>query len=129
MSEQTPELETSRYKREQVVETLRKLAEKGFTHPDDLPADDSEVAFANELLDGWTQQQEALAKQKGTKEADLEFSLDRSTIFVDAGFSHPDYLDEVANDWLAQDLQTAEDFGLSKTAAKIQAKIKEIETK
>jgi len=29
-------------------------------------------------------------------------------LYVDAGFSDPDYLDEVLHDWLAQDSQNAE---------------------
>src|SRR3989304_2875739 len=105
MSDQNVQSGTFPYEREQVVGALRKLTAKGFTHPDDLPLDDPEVISANKLLGGWTQQQETAAKTTGTLEAELEYSLDMSTILVDAGFSDPDYLDEVAHDLLAQDLQ------------------------
>lgn len=123
MTEKTSSLETPRYQREEVIKALQKFVERGITHPDDLPPNDPEVLAANILLDAWTEQQEAIAQRKGTPEADLEYSFDRSTIFVDAGFSDPNYLDEVANDWLVQDLQDAEEAGLTEIAKKIQAKI------
>ena len=129
MSEQTSSSEIPNHTREQVIEALRKFPQRGIHSPDDLPEADPEVIEANNILDAWTKQAQDEAKRKGTSEANLEFSLNRSTIFVDAGFTDPDYLDEVANDWLAQDLQEAEDLGLTEIAAKIQAKIEEIESK
>lgn len=129
MNEQTPSSEVPQYSREQVIEAFRKFPEKGVTSPDDLSSTDPEVIEANNILDTWTQQEQDEANRKGTPEAQLEFSLSRSTIFIDAGFSDPDYLDEVANDWLTQDLQKAEDIGLGGIASKIQAKIDKIEAK
>ena len=118
-----------RYTREQVVDTFRKFPDRGIASPDDLPLDDSEVISANTLLQVWDNQYKAEVQKLGTPEANLEYTLSRSTIYVDAGFSDPDYLDEVAHDWLAQDLQEAENAGLTETARRIQAKIDEIETK
>ncbi len=129
MSENIPSPEEPRFTRGRVVDAFRKFPAKGITNPDDLPPDDSEVISANGLLQVWDNQQKDEVKRLGTQEANLEYTLSRSTIYVDAGFSDPDYLDEVANDWLAQDLQEAEDAGLTETTRKIQAKIDEIETK
>lgn len=98
-------------------------------HPDDLSLYDTEVSQAHAILDAWTSQAQIDAARKGTREADLQFSLEHTTIFVDAGFSDPDYLDDIANDLLAQDLQLAEAVGLTAMASLIQAKIDEIETK
>lgn len=129
MSEDVTSPEEPTFTREQVIDAFRKFPRKGITNPDDLPLDDSEVINANALLQVWDNQQKATAQRLGTPEANLEYTLSRSTIYVDAGFSDPDYLDEVANDWLPQDLQEAEDAGLTETARKIKAKIDEIETK
>lgn len=129
MSEDILTPEEPRFTRERVVDAFRIFPERGITNPDDLPLNDSDVISANALLQVWDNQQKAEVQRLGTLEVNLEYTLSRSTIYVDAGFSDPDYLNEVANDWLAQDLQTAEDAGLVELAAKIQAKIKEIEAK
>ncbi len=127
MNENLPPSEIPNTPREQIVQTFQKFVAKGFTCPDDLPLNDPEVITANNLLDKWTSEQQVLTQQKGTPEAELEFGLDRTTIYVDAGFKDPDYLDEVVNDWLAQDLESAEEAGLTEVAGKIQAKIDDIE--
>jgi len=129
MSEDITSPEEIRITREQVVEAFRKFPARGIANPDDLPLDDSEVISANALLQVWDNQQKAEVQRLGIPEANLEYTLSRSTIYVDAGFSDPDYLDEVANDWLAQDLQKAKDAGLTEMAQRIRAKIDEIETK
>ncbi len=120
MSENIDTKEKTGPTRERVVDSFRKFAAKGITHPDDLPSDDADVQNANRLLDEWTKQQKSEVEKKGVLEAHLNFNLSRNTIFVDAGFKNRDYLDEVANDWLAQDLQSAEDRGLVGIAKKIQ---------
>ncbi|MDP4038422.1 MAG: hypothetical protein Q8P54_00415 [bacterium] len=129
MSENEPTPENPHYNREQVIEVLKKFVEKGVSNPDDLPLSNPEVVEANRVLDSWNERTERLARENPTPGAALESQLSRSTVHVDAGFSDPEYLDEVANDWLAQDLQTAEDQGLTETAAKIQAKRDEINSK
>ena len=124
-----PSSEIPQYSREQVIESFKRFPQRGIQSPDDLSEADPEVVEANNILDVWTKQAQDEAKRKATPEANLEFTFDRSTIFVDAGFSDPDYLDEVANDWLAQDLQEAEDAGLTEIASKIKSKIDQIEAK
>ncbi|HVQ43649.1 MAG TPA: hypothetical protein VMT30_01655 [Candidatus Saccharimonadia bacterium] len=49
------------------------------------------------------------------------------TIFVDAGFRNPDYLDEVCGSSLDHDLADAEDADLPEVAEQIRAKIAELE--
>jgi len=129
MNEIEPTAEKPAPTRQQVVDGFKKFVDRGIANPDDLPLDDPQVATANAILDAWCQQAEARVKQNRSPEANLEFSLSRSTVLTDAGFSDPDYLDEVANDWLVQDLQRAEDAGLTEVAHKIQAKMDELDVK
>jgi hypothetical protein len=113
--------------REQVIAAFRKFIERGITNPDELDLNDPEVIEANRILDGWDADIHKEAKEAGTEEADLEYSLNRSTVLTDAGFSDPEYLDEVAKDWLLEnDLARAQGLGLDELAARIQAKIDEI---
>lgn len=121
--------EIPHFTRERVVDAFKKFPERGIVNPDDLPLDDPEVISANALLNVWDNQQKAEVKRISTPEAEHEYNLSIATIYVDAGFSDADYLEEVANDWLQQDLQAAEDAGLGEIAAKIQAKIDGIEAK
>ena len=114
--------------REQVVEAFKKFVAQGITNPDDLPANNDSVA-ANKLLDEWTEQEMKKAKKTGGPKADLLFSLGRTTIFIDAGFSDPEHLEEVSQDWLPQELDNAQAEGLTEVENMIQAKISEIEEK
>lgn len=129
MSEDILTPEEPRFTREQVIDAFKIFPERGITSPDDLPPNDSDVIAANDLLQVWDNQQKAEVRRLGTLGADLEYTLNRSTIYVDAGFSDQNYLDEVANDWLVQDLQAAEDAGLTGIGERIKAKIDEIESK
>ena len=127
--EDQPTSEVPQISRDQVLEVLKKLSARGIAHQDELyEMVDPEVVEANRLVDLWTTQEQAAMKEVNP-EAQLEFSFSRSTIFVDAGFTDPDYLDEVANDWLVQDLDAAEGYGLTDLVARIEAKIAEIRAK
>jgi hypothetical protein len=53
--------------------------------------------------------------------------MNRATIYVDAGFRDPDYIDEVANDWLQNNLAEADDRGLPEVAVQIEAKVDELD--
>jgi len=108
--------------REQVVAELKKIADRGVRHPDELNRLDPDIAQAQELFFAYARQETAKAKEIGTPEAELERSLDLSTVEADSGFTDPEYLDEVANDWLAQDEQSALDSGLTALASKIKAR-------
>ena len=129
MDESSSSPEVPEYRSEQVVEAFKKFPQGGINTPGGLLETHPEVIDADRILYGWHEQEENKAHGIGTPEARLQFDLDRSTIHVDAGFSNPDYLDEVANDWLAQDLQAAEDAGLNEMAARIQSKIDEVKVK
>ena len=118
--------EVPQYTREQVVEGFRKFVERGVTNPDDLASGDPEVDEAQAAYFAWNAQEKAKADRNPDPAAGLEYSLSASTLYLDAGFSDPDYVDEVANDWLDQDLERAESEGLTEVAAKIQAKIDEL---
>lgn len=92
--------------REEVVNVYKKFVEQGIKNPDDLDLESAEVKEANELFNRWVEQEEARAE--GNEELMLRTSLAKTMLFVDAGFTDPDYLDEVLNDWLVQDAQEAE---------------------
>lgn len=128
--EENKDKEIPRFTRDQVVEALKKLAARGLTNPDELDEIvDPEAMETNWMLDHWTAEESEKARRIGTPESDLEYDFSRSTIFVDAGFTDQLHLKEVADDWLMLDLEAAEGYGLTEWAAKIEAKIKEIETK
>ena len=110
------------YTREQVIELLKQFPLRGIKNPDDLNLEDKRVQRVNEAVDNWY----SWIDSRESVEADLEVSLSRSTLYVDAGFDDPAYLDEVANDWLLQDEQRAMQNGLTDLAAKIHSKRDEI---
>jgi vacuolar-type H+-ATPase subunit I/STV1 len=124
-SEKPAELE--HYTREQVIAAFRQFVERGITNPDNLDLNDSEVIKANQILNSWEAEQQEIVKEAGTKAAELEYNFSRTVIFVDAGFSDPLYLEDVANDMLdTVDLPEAQEAGLEELATRIQAKIDEI---
>lgn len=106
--------ENPQINREEIVEMFRKFSQQGTTHPVDLVESDPAVTEAYGLLDEWAT----------THESDPDYDFLRSTIFVDAGFHDPDFLEEVRDDWLLQDEERAE--GDTELVKRIQAKRDEI---
>lgn len=105
--EQSPTLESENKPiRERAVETFQKFIDKGITNPDDLDLDDPEVKEANKLHDEWQKEIDLQAGEDEEKK--LRANLEKTMFYVEAGFTDPQYLDEVLNDWLAQDVQWAE---------------------
>ncbi|HUD10796.1 MAG TPA: hypothetical protein VMS08_00175 [Candidatus Saccharimonadia bacterium] len=98
MDEREPSPETQVPSREQVIEALRVIASHGYTNPDDLTADDPNVTAANNMFYAWQENAARRASQSPDPAAILEHQRSASMVYVDAGFSDPDYLDEVAND-------------------------------
>lgn len=94
--------------------------------PAELDLNDPDVIEANRSHDAWMSQVELEAKLAGTDEARLLMEVELTTFNVDAGFRGADYLDTVANDWLAQTLWEAQDGDMIDVATKIQAKIDSI---
>lgn len=92
--------------RERTVDSYRKFIDRGITSPDDLDLDDPEVKEANKLFDKWQKEVDLQAGENEEKK--LRANIDKTVFYVDAGFTDPDYLDEVLNDWLVQDSQFAE---------------------
>lgn len=129
MSEILPPAEEPQIERARVVEVYKKLANRGFDHPDDLPLDDPEVMLAEALMFSWGHQQQSKAKKVGTIEADLEYAIDRSMIYIDAGFDNFDYMKEVKDNWLEEDLRKATAAGLIDLASRIKLKQEEIKKK
>jgi hypothetical protein len=90
----------------EVIEMYKKFVDQGIRHPDDLNLEDPEVRAANELFYAYVEQEDALTE--GNEESELRNNLSKTMLYVDAGFTDPIYLDEVLNDWLAQDAGRAE---------------------
>ena len=84
--------------KEQVIEAYKKFVERGITSPDALDLDDSEVIEANNLFDKWQGQEDA---------NDKRVNFEKTKLYVDAGFTDPNYLEDVL-EWLMQDAHNAE---------------------
>lgn len=114
--------------REEVIEVLRKFSDRGVGDPAALDLSDVEVIEAHQIYDLWRNEGQQRANESTLPGAKLEWSLTLTTVYVDAGFHDPDYLEEVADDWLGgNDLADAEELGLDEVADKIRAKIAEID--
>lgn len=105
MSEsQTGEPSKENYSREQIIELLRDARERtGVRHPDDLGSDDPAV----EAFLTWCSQANPYIGVLPPKAAEHSWNLDKTLAYFDAGFDDPDYLDELARDFLVQDRDAA----------------------
>lgn len=127
-------LENPKINRQEIVNLFARLRlEKGVRHPDDPGFnEDPEVKMANSMFFAWVEQEDAKTGKIGTRKAYFESLLSKDLFYVDAGFDDPDYLDEVASEFLASDLDNAEgvtDEDLSETINKFREKIAEIRSK
>ena len=113
--------ESMKYGYEQVLEAYTQLqAVTQVSHPDDLDCNDPKVKRVEDMFYKWIEDGDI---------SDHEFNYLVTMLRVRAGFNHPDYLDEIANDSLAQDLQNAESEQLDELALKIRNTIEEINNK
>jgi hypothetical protein len=126
MSEQSPTPENQLFSREQVIAAFRPFVASGITNPYDLVLDDPVVDAAYSMLFAWDEMASKRARESSDPEVRYAYKFERTTILVDAGFSDPEFLEEIANDWLDQDLAEVEADGFSALAAQIQARIDEI---
>ncbi|HUC95765.1 MAG TPA: hypothetical protein VMR76_02270 [Candidatus Saccharimonadia bacterium] len=110
--------------REDVINAWKPISAQGFGDPAEIVDPKSqETLKAEQLYNDWYNAEKDKLR---TPEEQLRFSFDTTMLYVEAGFIGSDYLDEVANDWLAQDAQAAEDQGFTELATQIRAKIDEI---
>lgn len=107
--------------REQVMAAYRPFVLAGYTSPDDLPAAGREIERANALFGEWQMAAMEAAEVSEAADARLQYELELSLLYVDAGFTDPEYLDEVANDWLLQSLEEAEEKNWTQIAEHIRA--------
>lgn len=115
--------------RKDVIDAWKAVSIQGFEDPAEIsesitghPETDAMVT-AGQLFDIWYQSESS--QQKSPEEL-LRFQFETTILFVEAGFVGSDYLDEVANDWLRQDLEAAETQGFTDLATRIQEQINEI---
>lgn len=93
-----PNLEQQKVTREQVLESYRKFVERGITSPDSLDLNDPEVVEANNLFHKFVAQENM---------NDEKINFEMTKLYVDAGFTDPNYLEDVLS-WLRQDADNAE---------------------
>lgn len=94
--------------RDEVVAAFRVFAERGVGDPVDLNENDPEVQAANALLEKWVAQEET--RIANDPDATNRFNLEWTTIFLDAGFSDPQYKREVAEDFLLPNILSDFEF-------------------
>lgn len=97
----SPEMNADQTK-EAALFGYKKFVDAGATNPADVPTDAPE----HELFYEWQKQLDARAGDDEEKQK--QASIEKTMFYIDAGFNDPDYLDEVLNDWLAQDAEEAE---------------------
>ena len=98
----------------------------GTTHPDELPMADQRVRELFVPYFSWIRKQQRQADKIGTPAADLEVRLKVTPFLIDAGFTHPDYVEKVVGEFMAGDLAEAEERGLEDLAERIRAKMEEL---
>lgn len=114
--------------RDDVINAWKPISAQGFGDPAEVEElisgkpKSPEIIEAENLYNAWFTSGKEEASSR-TPEEELKFQFDTTMLYVDAGFTGSDYLDEVANDWLVQDAQVAEDQGFTELAAQINAKI------
>jgi len=87
--------------RDAALFSYKKFVDAGITNPDDIPLD----APAHKLFDEWRQQ---LDNEAGdNEEQKLRADLAKTMFYVDAGFTDPEYLDEVLKEWFVQSSEDA----------------------
>ena len=84
--------------KDQVIDAYRKFVEMGITSPDALDLDDPEVTEANNLFDKWQAQEDS---------SDERVNFEKTKLYVDAGFTDPNYLEDILG-WLMQDAHNTE---------------------
>lgn len=125
-----PSFEAAPVSREQALAAYKKFIERGIKSPDDLDLSDPEVEAANALVERWSDQGDFQISGEN-RAAAHEHNLAKTAFYVDAGFTDPEYLRDVL-EWLGSDLQDVDetsDAPLPEVAAKIRAKMAEIQAK
>jgi hypothetical protein len=123
MDEREPSPEKYIPSRDQVVEAFRAFSARGYGDPAQLPLDDPAVQRVNAMHEAWQEDAARSAASSPDPAAPIEHARSATMVYVDAGFSDPEYLERDVTDWLEQDLEDALAQGLSEVAARIQADI------
>jgi hypothetical protein len=114
MSETNPNIEkevAQEVTKEQLIAAYTKLREERNIHnPDDFDLQEPEVIRINNMYFSWIKSMDDKASSIGTQKAKLEADIVTTMFYVDAGFDDPDYLDEVASDFLENTLAAAEEI-------------------
>ena len=83
--------------KEHLLEVFKVFSQHGIANPDDLSLDDPAVIEANRKFGIWMADCLSRAEESyNPKKAEMELSLEYSMFYIDAGFTDPEYLEEVA---------------------------------
>jgi hypothetical protein len=93
--------------KEQVIEAYRKFVEAGVKSPFSLDDNDPDVKVANDLFHKWVEQGDA--KVEGDRVASYEFNFEKTTFYVDAGFTDKNDLSDTM-EYLDLDLEDVENY-------------------
>ncbi len=91
----------------QVIEAYKKLIEKGITNPYDYKETDTDAKIANDLCTKYFEQLDQSAEVDPTLKHRVNF--EKTFFYLDAGFTDPDYVEEVLVEWVPEDLAEAEE--------------------
>lgn len=112
---------------EELQNNFGRLAEKyGPIDPSLLPDDDPDVTAAYSMFETWTSNENKRINALPDGEITLErarSSFIATKLMAEAGFADPSYIDDVANDWLMQDLSAAQESGQGELALEIRISI------
>ena len=86
--------------REAVIAAYRQLIEHGIKNPFDLELESSEVKAAQKMFDSWRSQE--AKRMQWDVEGEGRVNLSTTMLYVEAGFTHPEYLKDVLSQ-LTQD--------------------------
>lgn len=110
--------------RQSAISALAGLAVRYYNHdPSTLNAGSRATAAALQSVNVYYSM---LDSTVNTYEDTIQSSFLKTTVYYDAGFRDPIYLDDVANDWLMQDMWQAEEAGFAELADTIKGKIFDI---
>ncbi len=115
--------------REQLIQEYQPFIERGIQNPFDIFVMDDEESQRISRLDSTYHELLTEAKKSLPTSERIKAEIDESTVFFDAGFTDIDLLDEIARDWLVNELADAQALGDQDLVEIVKAKILEIEQK
>jgi hypothetical protein len=112
--------------REQLIAAYKPFVERGVQNPFAIFDQDDETKRLSSLDTAYHVAQAEKSKTLSPEER-IKAEIAGTTVFVDAGFTDIDLLDEIARDWLVNVLSDADALGDQALVSEVKDKIKEVE--